>query len=112
MKRIKSGLVLAALSLALLGVTGCANLQPAAPAPAPPSPPPPAPEEIHADMTMGGGMILSIYHPDTRILYVWWGDPRPTATRAMKCIEMQLSDNVSATPKSLPCPDSAPARGH
>ena len=33
-KRINSGFVLAALSLALLGVTGCANLQPPRRAPA------------------------------------------------------------------------------
>lgn len=112
MKRMKSGLVVAALSLALLGVTGCANLQPAAPAPAPApaSAPAPALEEVHAEMTLGG-MILSIYHPDTRIMYVWWGDPRPAARRTMNCIELHLSDDVSATPKSMPCPGGAPSGG-
>ena len=95
-KRINSGFVLAALSLALLGVTACANLQP------PPPAPPPAPEEIHAEMLLSG-MVLSIYHPDTRTMYVWWGDPRPVATRPMNCIEMQLSATPNGRPKSSSC---------
>jgi len=95
---MNSGFLLAALSLALLGVTGCANLQP----PPPPPAPVPAPEEIHAEMMMSG-MVLSIYHPDTRTMYVWWGDPRPVARRPMNCVEMQLSATPSGAPKSQNC---------
>jgi hypothetical protein len=102
MKRMKGGLALAALSFALLGVTGCANLQPPAPAPAR------APEEVHATV-LQSALVLSIYHPDTRTMYVWVGDPRPVAKRPWGCIEIQLSDNPSDAPKTQICPGSAPA---
>jgi|ERR1019366_1647233 hypothetical protein len=95
-KKMKTGLVLAALSLAILGVTGCANLQPPAP------PPAPAPEEVRTSLEFGG-VLVSIYHPDTRTLYLWSGDPRPNVKHPMNCIQIQLSDTPSGTPKSSPC---------
>lgn len=97
MKRMNRGLVIAALSIALLGTAGCASLQPPPPAPAP------APEEIHAEITMVG-IVISIYHPDTRTLYLWSGDPRPTAKRPMSCIETHISSDPAGTPKSENCP--------
>ena len=100
MKRMKSGLVLAALSLALLGVTGCANLQ--QPTPPPAAAPTPAPEEVRTSLEFGG-VLVSIYHPDTRTLYLWSGDPRPKMRRPMNCIKIQLSDTPSGTPKSEAC---------
>ena len=48
-----------------------------------------------------GGMTLSIYHPDTRTMYVWWGDPRPVATRPMNCIELQLSATPNGPSQKL-----------
>ncbi len=101
MKMKKNGLALAALSLAILGAAGCANLQPpaqAAPASAP------AQEEVHAGMGMGGSALVTIYHPDTRTMYVWAGDPRPTARRPMTCTKLQLSDKPGMAPKGQPCP--------
>ncbi len=96
MKMKKNRLALAALSLAILGAAGCANLQPPAPAP--------APEEVHAGLAMGGAMLLSIYHPDTRTMYIWAGDPRPGSRRPMTCTKLQLSDNPGTAPKGQPCP--------
>ncbi len=102
MKRMNSGLLLAALSLALLGVTGCANLQPPAPPPAPAPAPAPAPEEVHASVQFGGVMV-SIYHPDTHIMYMWYGDPRPNNKRPLSCIKLQMSADPNTPPKSLAC---------
>jgi len=101
---MKSGMVLAALSLGLLGVTGCANLQQPAPAPTP------TPEEIHVT-PLQGGLVVTIYYPDSRTMWVWVGDPRPTAKLPMKCIEVQLSADPTVAPKRLTCPASTPASG-
>lgn len=97
MKRMNGGLALAAVSLAMLGTAGCASFQPPPPAPAP------AAEEIHAEMTMVG-IVISIYHPDTRTLYLWTGDPRPTAKRPMTCIETHIGNDPAGTPKGGNCP--------
>ncbi len=92
MNRMKSALMLAALSLALLGVIGCASLQP----------PAPAPEQIRTSLEFGG-VLVSIYHPDTRTMYLWSGDPRATSRRAMNCTEIHLADTPSGTPTGGPC---------
>ncbi len=94
--RMKNGLMLAALSLAILGVTGCANLQP------PPPAPPPATEEIRTSLEFGG-VLVSIYHPDTRTMYLWSGDPRATARRPMTCTEIHLAETPKGTPTGGPC---------
>ena len=97
MKTTKNGLVLAALSLAILGVTGCANLQPPAkPAPAP------VPEEVHASVRTGR-LLVSDYHPDTRTMYLWSGDPRPNAVHPMTCTKIQLSDTPVGAAKTSAC---------
>ncbi len=105
MNRMKNGLVLAALSLALLGVTGCANLQQPAAASAP-APAPAAPalekEEVRASLAFGG-VLISIYHPDTRTMYLWSGDPRPNPRRPMTCVKLQLAETPSATPTRSVC---------
>jgi hypothetical protein len=102
MNWMKSSLALAALSFALLGVTGCANLQQPAPAPAL------APEEVHVSVEHTG-LMVSIYHPDTRTMFVWLGDPRPVAKMPMICLELQLSEDPGLPPKGLTCPFSASA---
>ena len=94
--RMKNGLMLAALSLAILGVTGCASMQPPAP------PPAPAPEEIRTSLEFGG-VLVSIYHPDTRTMYLWSGDPRATARRPMNCTEIHLAETPQGTPTGGPC---------
>jgi hypothetical protein len=105
MTRTMSSLALGALSLALIGATGCASLQPAPPPALPPLPaaaPAPAPDDVHASWEFGG-LLVSIYHRDARTLYVWAGDPRPTAKRPMTCYKFQLSDTPSGNPKPEPC---------
>ena len=67
--RMKNGLMLAALSLAILGVTGCASSSRPRPHQRP------RPEEIRTSLEFGG-VLVSIYHPDTRTMYLWSGDPR------------------------------------
>jgi hypothetical protein len=99
MTKIKNGLALAALSLALLGAAGCANLQPsaqAAPAPAPER------EVVNTAVTFGGA-IISIYRPDTRTMYLWSGDPRTTAKRPLSCSKIQLNENPTIAPKLSLC---------
>ena len=100
MKTMKSSLALAALSLGLLGVTGCANLQPPAPAAPPPAP---APEEVSVIESIGG-VLVTIYHPDTRTAYLWYGDPGPKAKHPMGCVKIQIGADPAGTPKSYPCP--------
>jgi hypothetical protein len=104
MSRMKNRFVFFALSLGLIGVTGCAK-QPAPPAP--PSFTSTAPE-VRTSLEFGG-VLVSIYHPDTRTLYLWSGDPRPNVHRPMTCIKMQLSDTPSGSPKSEPCESDTPA---
>jgi len=101
---MKNRLVLSALSIAMLTAMGCSSMQtPAAAAPpaATPSFTSSAPE-VHAALQFGG-VLVSIYHPDTRTLYLWSGDPRPNVHRPMTCLKVQLSDNPSAAPVSGPC---------
>jgi hypothetical protein len=96
MNRMKNGLVLAALSLGLLGAAGCAGLQqpaPAAPAPA---------EQVNTAVTFGGA-IISVYRPDTRTMYLWSGDPRTGAKRPMSCSKVQLNENPTVAPKLSVC---------
>jgi hypothetical protein len=98
-----------ALSIALLGVTGCSSMQQPAPAPgATPAAPDPAQEQVRADYQYGG-VLISIYHPDTRTLYVWSGDARPASRRPMTCYKFQLSETPSGAPKNLPCESDTPA---
>jgi hypothetical protein len=95
---------LSILSLALLGAAGCASMQASAdPATAPASPQfsTPAPE-VRASMQFTG-VLVQIYHPETRTLYIWTGNPRPTAKGAMQCFKLQLSDTQSGTPQREPC---------
>jgi len=95
---MKSGLVLATLWIATIGAAGCANLQP----PAPPQAPPPAPEQVQVSLQFAG-VLVSIYHPDTRTVYLWSGDPRQASRRPMNCVKLQLSDTPSGAPKAQPC---------
>jgi hypothetical protein len=101
---MKNRLLLSILSLALIGATGCASMQASAdPATAPASPqfstPPP---EVRASMQFTG-VLVQIYHPETRTLYMWVGNPRPTAKGPMQCFKLQLSDTQSGTPQKEPC---------
>ena len=91
MKRSKSRVLPAALSIALLGVMGCANVQQAAPV------------EAQAQVTLMGAAAVSIYRPDTRTLYLWTGDPRPSAKHPMNCMVFQISENPGDAPRSRPC---------
>src|SRR5260370_25499466 len=114
MTRMKTRLVLYTLSIAMLAVMGCSNMQTPAPAsgqsnpPASPAAPDPAQEQVHADYQFGG-LLISIYHPDTRTLYVWSGDPRPTSRREMVCYKFQMSETPSAAPVSATCTPDKPA---
>lgn len=103
---------MSALSIALIGAAGCASQnQPAAPsaaglsavAPASaPASPPPIQISTHYEF---GGPEISIYHPDTRALYLWSGDPRPGPThRPMTCVKVQMNDTPSGGPvTNEPC---------
>ncbi len=93
--RLYGGPVLAALSLAMLGMTGCANLRQ------------PAPEVVQATV-LPSVLVVTIYHPDTRVMYVWGGDPRPTAKLAMTCLQIQLSADPSVAPTRQVCPGTTP----
>lgn len=101
--RFLAGIVL----LGLLGSAGCANQQPApgagtvaaaAPAPQFSTPPP----EVRAS-GLFSGVIVQVYHPDTRTLYIWSGNPRPTSKQKMICFKLQLSDTASGTPQRESC---------
>jgi hypothetical protein len=114
MTRMKNRLVLTALSFALLVVTGCSSMQqPAAAsgpatAPATSATPDRAQEQVYANFQFGG-LLVSIYHPDTRTLYVWSGDPRPASNRPLICYKYQLSDDPTGAPKREPCTSEVPA---
>jgi hypothetical protein len=100
----KSSLV-CALSLVLFAAAGCASQTQSTPAPAPAAPSTPAPVEVRTNLEFGGPQV-SIYHPDTRTLYLWSGDPRPGPPhRDQNCIKMQMSDSPSGGPvTNEPCP--------
>jgi hypothetical protein len=103
---MKNRLLLSMLALALLGVAGCASMQPpAAPAAAAPhfSTPPP---EVRATILFTG-LLLQVYYPETRTLYVWTGNPKPKAPQPMNCFKLQLSDTPSGAPQRLPCEQAA-----
>jgi hypothetical protein len=107
MMSMKNSLV-CALSLILFIATGCASQnQSAAPMPAPataPAPSTPAPAEVRSNLEFGGPQV-SIFHPDTRTLYLWSSDPRPgPAHRDPNCIKIQMSDSPSGGPvTNEPC---------
>src|ERR1700688_3162232 len=109
MMSMKNSLV-CALSLILFIATGCASQnQSAAPMPAPatapvPSQSTPAPAEVRSNLEFGGPQV-SIFHPDTRTLYLWSSDPRPgPAHRDPNCIKIQMSDSPSGGPvTNEPC---------
>ena len=67
-----------ALALVLFIATGCASQTQSTPAPAAtaPSQSTPAPVEVRTNLEFGGPQV-SIFHPDTRTLYLWSSDPRP-----------------------------------
>jgi hypothetical protein len=101
---MKTRFMLSAVLMAALCV-GCATTQ----TPADPTTPPPAaphfstpPPEVSAT-TQLGGILLQIYRPDTRTLYMWTGVPKPDARLPMNCFKVQLSDTPSGTPQRLKC---------
>ena len=103
---MKNRFVISALSLVLLAAAGCASMQPQ---PADPTPVAPAashfstpPPEVRAT-TQFTGVVLQIYHPETRTLYMWTGSPKPQAKESMHCFKLQLSDTPSGTPQRLAC---------
>lgn len=103
---MKNRFLLAALSLAVLCAAGCASMQPQ---PADATPPAPAaphfstpPPEVRAT-TQFTGVVLQIYHPDTRTLYIWTGSPKPQTKEQMHCFKIQLSDTPSGTPQRMEC---------
>ena len=95
-----------ALSLVLFIATGCASLTQSTPAPASAAPAPstPAPVEVRTNLEFGGPQV-SIFHPDTRTLYLWSSDPRPGPPhRDPNCIKIQMSDSPSGGPvTNEPC---------
>jgi len=91
------------LSLALLAATGCASMQPAPPPAAPAAPQfASSPPEVRVSAQFGA-LLVSIYHPETRTLYVWGGDPRADSTKPMLCYKIQLNDSASGAPQRQPC---------
>ena len=94
---MKNGLVLAALSLAILGIPGCANRQP-------PAQPAPAPAPEVGISASPGGLLVSGYHPDTRTAYVWYGDPRPSMKRPLSCVKIEVGSDEKNTSKAQECP--------
>ena len=110
-KVVKNRLLLSALTLALLAIAGCASMQqpaasastPAAAAPTFSTPPP----EVRASMQFSG-VLLQVYYPETRTLYVWIGTPKPKTTQPMQCFKLQLTDTPGGNPQRLPC-EQAPA---
>ena len=97
-----------AISLVLFGAAGCATQTQSTPAPAPAAAAPaqstPAPVEVRTNLEFGGPQV-SIFHPDTRTLYLWSSDPRPGPPhREPNCIKIQMSDSPSGGPvTNEPC---------
>jgi hypothetical protein len=100
---MKIRFLLSALSLAMLCAAGCATMQTPATPPAPAAPqfstPPP---EIRTSILFSA-VLLQIYHPETRTLYIWIGDPKPLKQQPMQCFKLQLSDTASGNPQRMPC---------
>ena len=97
-------LMAGALAIAMIAAAGCAGqnqASSAAPAPAPAAaamPASPAPVQIQTNFEFGGPQV-TIFHPDTKTLYMWSGDPRPGAPhKPMTCIKIQMSDSPSGGP--------------
>jgi len=109
MMSLRNSLV-CALLLVLFIATGCASQtqSTSAPAPAPdaavPAQSTPAPVEVRTNLEFGGPQV-SIFHPDTRTLYVWSGDTLPPpAHKPPTCIKIQISDSPSGGPvTNEPC---------
>ncbi len=103
---MKTSFLLSALALAALCASGCANMQPQPADATPPAPPAPhfstSPPEVRAT-TQFTGVVLQIYHPDTRTLYLWTGTPKPQTKEQMHCFKLQLSDTPSGTPQRMEC---------
>ena len=95
-----------ALSVVLFIAMGCASQTQSTPAPAAaaPSQSTPAPVEVRTNLEFGGPQV-SVFHPDTRTLYLWSGDPRPgPAHKDQNCIKIQMSDSPSGGPvTNEPC---------
>jgi hypothetical protein len=104
---LKQG-VLCALSVAMIATAGCApqseSSSTAPPAPAVAAPASPAAPQITSNFEFGGPQV-SVFHPDTKTLYLWSGDPRPGPPhRPMTCIKIQMGDNPSGGPVTdAPC---------
>ena len=106
MMSMKNSLI-CALSVVLFIATGCASQTQSTPEPAPataPAPSTPAPAEVRSNLEFGGPQV-SIFHPDTRTLYLWSSDPRPGPPhRDPNCIKIQMSDSPSGGPvTNEPC---------
>ena len=108
---MKYRFLLCILLLGVLGNAGCAAAQQSAPAasqpaaPAAADPPPQfstPPPEVRATMQFSG-VLVQVYHPETRTLYLWTGNPKPTNKQPMNCFKLQLSDTASGTPKREKC---------
>jgi hypothetical protein len=85
-----AALVLAMVALLALAQTGCQQ-RPVTPV-------------IHVASRFGLGYVISIYHPDTRMLYVWaWGKVPPLGGMKMACQAFQLSDKPNGEPQPMPC---------
>src|ERR1700722_8291864 len=93
-----------ALSLVLFLATGCASQTQSTPAPASAAPSTPAPVEVRTNLEFGGPQV-SVFHPDTRTLYLWSSDPRPGPPhREPNCVKIQMSDSPSGGPiTNEPC---------
>ena len=102
MMSMKNSLI-CALSVVLFIATGCASQTQSTPATAP-APSTPAPAEVRSNLEFGGPQV-SIFHPDTRTLYLWSSDPRPGPPhRDPNCIKIQMSDSPSGGPMTNePC---------
>jgi hypothetical protein len=104
MMSMKNSLV-CALLLVLFIATGCAGQTQSTPASASAPAPAaaqlqstPAPVQIRTNLEFGGPQV-SIFHPDTRTLYLWSSDPRPGPVhREPNCVKIQMSDSPSGGP--------------
>ncbi|HEY2662873.1 MAG TPA: hypothetical protein VGI47_00935 [Candidatus Binataceae bacterium] len=98
--------LICALPVVLFIATGCASQTQSTPAPAAAAPAQstPAPVEVRTNLEFGGPQV-SIFHPDTRTLYLWSSDPRPGPPhRDPNCIKIQMSDSPSGGPvTNEPC---------
>ena len=99
-----------ALAIAMIAASGCAGQNQSSSAPHAPAsaaaaiPPSPAPVQIQTNFEFGGPQV-TIFHPDTRTLYLWSSDPRPGPPhRDPNCIKIQMSDSPSGGPvTNEPC---------